>query len=122
MRMKHSRKRRIAFRNRNVSKDREGVPVISYDEPVELTGETWPAGGKLQIETYGNRVNSIHNVRLQGKYRIEVSGGIQQYAFDGIILQEGDGVHLFTEKDSEPDYKIICIKPYKMLYLEVEKM
>ena len=122
MRMKHSRKIKIFLRNRNITKDSEGVPIISYEEPIEMTGETWPAGSKLQVATYGDRINSIHNVRIEGKYSVIAQNNAQKYVFDAFTLQEGDGVHLFADKDAEPDYKIVCIKPYKPLYMEVEKL
>lgn len=120
--MKQSRKRTILLRNRNITKDSEGVPVITYNDPVKMTGETWPAGSKLQIATYGDRINSIHNVRIEGKYHVDVVNKVQQYVFDNFILQEGDGVHLFTDSNQDPDYKIVCIKPYNPLYMEVEKL
>ena len=120
--MKHSRKRTILLRNRNITKDSEGVPVITYEEPIEMIGETWPAGSKMQVATYGDRINSIHNVRIEGPYIVTVNNKVQQYIFDGFALQEGDGVHLFTDRKEDPDYKIVCIKPYKPLYMEVEKL
>lgn len=120
--MKQSRKRTILLRNRNITKDAEGVPVITYEEPVQMIGETWPAGSKLQIATYGDRINSIHNVRIEGKYSVIAQNNVQKYVFDAFTLREGDGVHLFADKDAAPDYKIVCIKPYNSLYMEVEKL
>ncbi len=120
--MKQSRKRTILLRNRNITKDAEGVPVITYGKPIKMTGETWPAGSKLQIATYGDRINSIHNVRIEGKYAVDVANNMQRYVYKEFALQEGDGVHLFADKDAAPDYKIVCIKPYNPLYMEVEKL
>ena len=41
---------------------------------------------------------------------------------DGTDIQELDGIHLYTVKDQKPDYKIIAIKPYRFLTLEVERI
>lgn len=41
---------------------------------------------------------------------------------NGTDIQESDGICLFVGKDAVPDYRIISIKPYRMLSLEVEKL
>lgn len=120
--MKRSRVRTYQLRNKSVRKDHEGVPIISYGEPIEVTGEAWPAGGKLQVETYGNRIDSVYNCKVQGDYEIRAEGNVTSYAFDDFTLREGDGIHLFAALDSDPDYRIIAIKAYKPLYMEVEKL
>ena len=120
MRMKRARIRTYHLRNKVVTKDGEGVPVISYDAPVELVGEVWPAGGQLQIETYGNRVGRVYNCKVEGDYEIQTENKVESYVFKNFALREGDGIHLFAE--TEPDYEIVTIKPYKPLYMEVEKI
>ena len=37
-------------------------------------------------------------------------------------LNEGDGICVFVEKDSKPDYKIISIKQYSHQLIELEKI
>ena len=41
---------------------------------------------------------------------------------NGTDIQESDGICLFVGKDAVPDYRIISIKSYRMLSLEVEKL
>lgn len=122
MRMRRTRMRTYHLRNRIVEKDNEGVPAISYDNPIEIIGEVWPAGGKLQVETYGDRINRIYNCKVKGEYEIQTEKKIESYVFEGFSLREGDGIHLFTKPENEPDYQIISIKPYRPLYMEVEKL
>lgn len=122
MRMKRSKIRAYYLRNKSVTKDSEGVPVISYGDPFKLTGEVWPAGGKLQVEIYGNRIDRIYNCKVEGDYEIRTEGKVESYAFEDFTLREGDGIHLFTKTDGEPDYQIIAIKAYNPLYMEVEKL
>jgi len=83
----------------------------------------WPAGGKLQAEIYGQRLNYICNCKVDGAYTIENDeDGTLRYKFNGFGLKEGDGICIYAGEDSKPDYKIIAIKPYKPLYMEVEKI
>lgn len=120
MRMKRSRVRTINICNKIVTKDSEGGTVISYDSPVTFHGEVWPASSQLAVEMYGDRINAIMNVRLRGQYTVEIENRIQNYVFGSVRIREGDGVCINT--DSEPDYKIISIKPLRPLRMEVEKL
>lgn len=120
--MKRSRMRTYHLRNKKMTKDNEGVPIISYGDPIELTGEVWPAGGKLQVETYGDRIDRIYNCKVEGDYEIQAENKVESYVFKDFDLREGDGVHLFAKTKGEPDYQIISIKPYRPLYMEVEKL
>lgn len=120
MRMKQSRVRTISLKARIVTKDSEGVPEITYGNAVELHGEVWPATSRLQIETYGNRINGIMNVRIQGAYEIVMDGNVTGYRFGAGTIHEGDGVCINSA--SVPDYKVISIKPYKPLRMEIERL
>lgn len=122
-RLKQTRVRSFWIKKRNVAKDNEGVPVISFGEPVEVKGEVWPATSKRQIETYGDRINDIANVHIQGQYTIaEQNGAVVAVLADGITLELGDGFYIFRDKDEPtPDYIILSITEYQPLKLEVER-
>ena len=122
-RLKQTRVRSFWIKKRNVAKDNEGVPVISFGEPVEVKGEVWPATSKRQIETYGDRINDIANVHLQGQYTItEQNGAVVAVLDDDITLELGDGFYIFRDKDEPtPDYIILSITEYQPLKLEVER-
>lgn len=122
-RLKQTRVRSFWIKKRNVAKDNEGVPVISFGEPVEVKGEVWPATSKRQIETYGDRINDIANVHLQGQYTItEQNGAVVAVLADDITLELGDGFYIFRDKDEPtPDYIILSITEYSPLKLEVER-
>ena len=107
--------------NRTVSKTSEGATMESYGTPVEFMGESWPAGGKVQAEMYGNRLGYIRNLKIRGEYNPAVaSDGAMEYHFADFTVRELDGVCIFS--DTEPDFRIIAIKPYKPLYLELERI
>ena len=78
----------------------------------------------MQAQQYGERLNYIRNMRISGKYEIkpDEKGRLHYILEDGTDIQESDGICLFVGKDATPDYKIISIKPYSILRLEVEKL
>ena len=120
MRMKASRVTPIRVYKRSVTKDSEGVPVVSWGAGISVTGEHWPAGGQRQIEQYGDRVNNMMNIRIRGDYTIEMAdNGFFRYVFDSFSIQEGDGISVYS---SEPEFQIVSITPYKPLKMVVEKL
>jgi len=105
-------------------KDREQGTYTEYENPVSFSGEVWPASGKVQAEMYGERLSYIRNVRIDGKYVITTDReGRVHYVYPaGVDVIEGAGLCLYVDEEAEPDYKIIAIKPYNPLRLEVEKL
>lgn len=86
--------------------DDEGNVYTDYSKPIEIKANIYPASGKLQAEIYGERLNYIYNMLYDGKEK----------------LNEGDGICVFVDKDSKPDYKIISIKQYSHQLIELEKI
>lgn len=105
-----------------MTKDGEGVPITSYGQSKQISGEVWPASGKLQTQMYGERLSYIRNCKVEGKYTIRQEKNHVVYDFEEFQLREGDGICVYTSIDQEPDYKIISIKPYNPLYMELEKL
>lgn len=128
MHLKRSRVKTFYQKKKITKKDKEGGTYVEYGSPVPFVGESWPAGGKVQAEQYGERLGYIYNVKIAGDYEafLETLGtrNFLRYIFpeSGLELMEGDGICLFAPKDSKPDYKVISIKPYRPLRLEVEKI
>lgn len=123
MRIKRSRLCDLYLRKRITQKDKEGVTSEGWDEPVAFKGEQWPASGSIQVQQYGNRLNYILNMKLDGKYTILPGKHGASYDFgDGLIFQEQDGICVYADKKSDPDYRIISIKPYRQLKMELEKI
>ena len=124
MRLRRSRTETYYHKKRIVEKDREGSTRESYGTASSVEGESWPASGKVQVQQYGERLNYIRNVRISGKYDVkpDEKGRMHYILENGTDIQESDGICLFVGKDAVPDYRIISIKPYRMLSLEVEKL
>ena len=118
--MKHRRTKAIDIRRKYVTKDSEGVPIVTYGSPFTVIGEVWPATDALQAQTYGDRVNTIMNLRIKGKYDINQVDNETVYAFDDFEIREGDGVGLYDDRTA--DYKIVSVKPYKPLRMEIQKI
>jgi hypothetical protein len=123
MRLKRSRVKCFYHKKAVTQKDKEGGTFLGYQSPFEFSGEAWPANGKLQAQQYGQRLPYIMNLKIEGKYKkVTDENGILHYLFqNGMDVTEGDGICLCVDKDSEPDYRILSIKPYTPLRLEVEK-
>lgn len=122
--MKRSRVKTYYAKKQTIEKDRERNAITVYAESMRFSGEVWPAGGKIQAEMYGERLSYIQNVKIEGNYSIQADEkGVLHYVFsNNLEVAEGYGMCLYVDKDSTPDYRIISIKPYKPLRLEVEKI
>lgn len=112
----------IYFRGRTVTKDSEGVPEESFGEAFARQAEVWPAGGRRQIEQYGDRISNISNIRVQGKYTVASEATRITLTFeDGYMVTAGDGVCIFAGADEAPDYRVLAITPTRPVHLEVER-
>lgn len=124
MRIKQSRLEEIFFRKRVSEKDKEGSSYETWGAAFPVMAEIWPTSGKVQAQQYGERLSYIRNVRLEGNYIItgDAKGRAMYKTASGLKIQEGDGICLYTDPKNEPDYRIISIKPYRPLKMEIEKI
>ena len=121
MRLKQSRLKTYYHRKRTVQKDNEGSTYEEYGAASSFSGESWSASGKVQ--QYGQRLGYIRNVKIDGGYAIkpDENGRLHYILDNGTDLMELDGICLFVGENTEPDYRIVAIKPYRFLTLEVER-
>lgn len=103
--MRVKNKKTYYLKKKTIIEDNEGGKYPGYSEPIEIKANISPASGKLQAEIYGERLNYILNMLYDGP----------------VELVEGDGICVYVSKDSEPDYKIISIKRYSHMAIELEK-
>lgn len=122
--MRRSRVQIYHLRKRETKKDNQGSTYEDYSPAIVFRGEAWPAGGKVQAEMYGQRLSYIRNVKIEGKYKIVTDEKSRvSYEFEnGLKVTELDGLCLYVAGDSNPDYKIISIHPYRPLRVECEKI
>ena len=118
MRRRRNRLEACQVYSRIVHIDNEGTPTESYQDPFEIEAETWPAGGKVQAQVYGEHLAYIRNCRIEGTYTTKLEDERLTYVLAGGMLKENDKI---TTSRGE-SYRIVSIKPYKELYLEMEKL
>jgi len=105
--MRIKNKETYYLKRKTLIQDNEGGKYPGYsNEVVEIKANISPASGKLQAEIYGERLNYICNMLYYGTE----------------TLNEGDGICVYVSKDSKPDYKIISIKRYSHMFIELEKV
>lgn len=105
--MRIKNKKTYYLKRKVILEDDEGGKYPGYDEnEIEIKANIYPATGKLQVEIYGERLKYINNMLYDGP----------------VLMVEGDGVCVYVSKDSKPDYKIVGIKPYGHLVIELEKI
>ncbi|MDU4326021.1 MAG: hypothetical protein E7I48_11670 [Clostridium celatum] len=95
------------LKKKEVIEDNEGGKYQAFsNKSINISANIYPASGKLKAEIYGQRLNYILNMLYDGNEEIV----------------EGDGICVFVGKDSDPDYKVISIKPYSHKLIELEKI
>lgn len=104
--MRIKNKNTYYLKRKTVIEDNEGGKYPGYSESIEIQANIYPASGKLQAEIYGEKLNYILNMLYDGQEK----------------LNEGDGMCVYVPKDNEPDYKVISIKRYSHLAIELEKI
>lgn len=124
MRLKRSRLKQYYHKKRITQKDSEGGTYNAHGPASPFAAEVWSASGKIQAEIYGERLKYIQNVRIEEPYTVQTDEkGLVHYVLSsGTDITESDGICLFVGKDNEPDYRIIAIRPYRFLKLEVERI
>lgn len=121
-RMRQTRVKTFYIRPRSVTKDSEGVPIVSYGIARPVQGEIWPAESKRQIEQYGDRISDIANMYIQGYYIVTLENDTPVIRMqDGTVIRMGDGICIYAGETDQPDYTVLSFTPYTPLRLEVER-
>jgi len=111
-------------RPRSVTKDAEGVPLVTWGPAIELKGEVWPATDRRSIESYGDRITGIQSVWIEGPYALQFDNGVNKALLEeqGYSMALGDGICLEAGPDEAPDYQVLSFTPYKLLRMEIERI
>ena len=122
-RIKRDRLQTIYVKNRTVEKDNEGVPTETFGDAIEKKAEVWAANERRQIETYGDRITNVANVRIQGNYVLRTADTEAYIEFsDGNEVHMGDGVCVNVSAAENPDYRVLTIIPARPVRLEIERI
>lgn len=105
--MRIKNKKTYYLKKKEIIEDNEGGKYTGYETTTtDIQANIYPAGGKLQAEIYGERLNYILNMLYDGP----------------VNLIEGDGICVYVSRDSKPDYKVLSIKHYSHKVIELEKI
>lgn len=123
MRVRQNRLKRIGVCTRTTTKDKDYSPVVSYGSPQNVLAECWQTSDRLAVERYGERSLGMYTVKIPGNWE-KAQGKVPVYTIQRvdapgtIVVQEGDGLCIFTAND--PDYTVVGIREYTPLRLEVQ--
>ena len=107
MRLRQTHKRPCWWRAHGEAKDAEGSSYDTWGEPVIIDARIWPAGGRVQAETYGQRLTYMKNMLYEGCEP----------------LREGDGICVDVSPAEDPDYRIVSVqREYKPVVITLEKV
>lgn len=118
--MKLRRRDRITvnFVERIPLKDDDGTTYEGWsNEHLKITGNVQPAGGKVMAEQYGERLNSMLIMYADRTVVTEK----MLHAHNG--EQKAYGAYLYVPKTAnKPDYKVVAIKGWQHIVIELEKV
>ena len=120
MRLQTTRLKEYTVRPKHVTKDAEGVPSVSYEDGFTVKGYLWKAESRAQIERYGNVIENVSNLRVNGRWTVGLFDGVlgAQNTRTNEIIRLGDGVNVYTA--DAPDFVVRSLTAYKCLLLEIE--
>lgn len=99
MRLKVSDLQTVYLKKRYTMEDDEGNVSEVFDEPIEIKMNVQQASGSLNVQMYGLKLIYMLACKYQGD---EIQQGVN----------ETDGVCVYVDKDSDPDYIIKTIENY----------
>lgn len=121
MRLKRSELKEIHIKKRIIEKDSEGGRYETFSDAGTVKAIVWPASGKAQAEMYGERLNYIINLEMDGRYQIQMEDDTVTYVLEnGLAIREKDGISLHGSE--QPEYQIIAVRPAGHLRMEAERI
>lgn len=107
MRLRQRDLKPYTFYERQTVSETDGTTYDGWGSVGIVYANVQPAGGKLLVEMYGARL-----AYMKVAYLEDVSSA-----------KEGDGVYIDNPIDTEPDYKIVAIRPWgNHFVMDLEKM
>lgn len=89
----------VYLRRATITQDEEFNDVIAWESPIALEVNVQSASSAVNATIYGSKLSSMKSCKYQGN---ELKEG----------RDENNGICLYVDKDSDPDYKIKSIQPY----------
>ncbi|WP_270243346.1 hypothetical protein [Lactococcus lactis] len=89
----------VYLRRATITQDEEFNDVIAWESPIALELNVQSASSAVNATIYGSKLSSMKSCKYQGN---ELKEG----------RDENNGICLYVDKDSDPDYRIKSIQPY----------
>ncbi|MDD3840763.1 MAG: hypothetical protein PHP06_09375 [Clostridia bacterium] len=108
MRLRQRDLKPYTIKKHGTYKEPDGTSYTGY----ETIGRTikaniQPAGGKMLSEIYGLRLAYM----------------LTMYCQNNVDINENDGVCVYVDKDQDPDYKVVAIRPWNThIVADLEKV
>ncbi len=96
MRLRQRQIKTYSLKRHVTAQNEEGNSYSTWESPVEIDAEIWPAGGQLQAQMYGQELQYMLNMLYQ----------------DDQEIKETDGICVFVAADQGPDYQVISQQRY----------
>lgn len=101
-------------------KDDEGCITNNYGEAYEVEASIQPLGGELAAAEYGENLTYMVSMRVDNSKMITLNNKACIQVKNGVI-SEKDGVCVYVDSISEPDYEVASIKPWTIPVLELKR-
>jgi hypothetical protein len=122
MRLRERDLKNIYIRTRIPLKDNEGDVYESWGDPVRIRGTIQPYiqpfSGQVVSEAYGEKMSYMLTIRVndQGGY-VDQIGKVSDLGG----IHEKDGVCVYVDKNTDPDYEIMSVKGWDVPIMELRK-
>ncbi|NWL87556.1 hypothetical protein DMN77_08055 [Paenibacillus sp. 79R4] len=117
MRLIKRDQKEVVFKERIPMKEPDGTPYEEWSQDsLKIKGNLQPAGGKVMAEQYGERLGYI--MVMYCEFTPESLKILEEYNSQ----KKGFGACVYAPHDSEPDYKIVAIRGWRHVVIELEKV
>jgi hypothetical protein len=107
MRLLKRDQREVTFRPRQTLQEEDATTYEGWGDPQVIKGNIQPAGGRVMVEQYGDRLGYMLTMYVEGKPTIPANSG----------------AWVFAAVDAEqPDYKVVAVRPWRHTVVELEKV
>lgn len=103
MRLRNNQLKTYNVYKRVVNKDNEGNRIVTYDKKSSIRADIHYISGQLQATMYGEKL----------QYMLEMICNSDE------DIQESDAIAVDSDK---PNYKVVTIKHYNFMVVELEKI
>ncbi len=112
MKLRFNRKE-CFLKKRKVIKTAEGGRISTFEDVGAAFNATpYSKEGQTKVKPSGFIQHYQKQLLYEAAFEISVLNDVEVFAFRNFTMSVGDGICLYANKDSLPDYRIVSILPY----------